>query len=1262
MRNFILSLFIIVSSLCCAQNRLCRLRVIDDATGEAMPCVHVIVNGVLRGVSNAEGDVSIVVAKGDTVMLSSLGYADVKKEEREIGRVVRMQMNDIWLEGANVLSDLAILKNVCQRLKAEYKEGKKMSRLYFNRFSIRSGNQLEMVEGVIDAKSAQYLRDLKLAAGKYYGLADDGEMKESALRSTNLHKMVSISPMVHRTDNPEIIVPFGDSMSPEDIMRKYAVKSEVYDDHGRLMHRMTFENRGKDGNRTLCGTAFIDATTFRLARFEGTMTMALEMTKQNDAEHIYTQASKLRIIANYTDKRGFTEVDDALYEIVSENVAVRSHLYAVSDSVNEDIGSVSLRGNMLEAIKSVRNEEGLDEYRDVIKRTEGESLLFRENDVAAKQKTNSANDRLLSYLRHAMHFNKAVPQEKVYLHLDNTGYFEDETVRFKAYLTRTDKSAPSDLSKVLYVELLNMSGDVVKTTKWHVDSLGQSHGDMKLDSLLGSGFYEIRAYTRYMTNWGPLACFSRVIPVFKKPAREGDYGDLTIKPRLYRHRDPNNRDRSDSLHAKAMDEGISSNGLLKTISMRFYPEGGKLVEGKKSRVAVMAAGDNGYPYEAEGFVVNAQGDVLTQFTTDSLGRATFEVMPDGNPITVQMRNRKSGEGRAVQSFLLPKAEKEGCVLTLDAVGDEMVASVQCSDSLLGSTLGCVLLHDGNIVYCDTMQALPLIEIEFDRSRQQPGVSQLTVFDGSGRILAERLFFICPPSSSDERIIVSSPDARLKPCGKVTLDVQSLPHSTISLSAIDAGTMTNGCHGDMRTWMLLSSDVRGYISNVGYYFEADDKAHRQAADLLMLTQGWRRYDWELMDGVRRMERPQPVEDKFYVFGKLNVYRKHNPASHVAMEAFLYNEAGESLTGTTVTDSIGRYAFEMPFIDGEWKMQIYTRLNDKRKTYFVGIDRQISPLPQYVSRSATELLHPLAPNMFLRHEETSIDDGSEEEFVPITKKNHLLQNVTVKAKRRYFTNDDWKYKNEAWGRENATLYYDIDREREDILDKGLPTPTIFEYLCKKNALFEVSSMKSLPSRQENDKNIELHGNEHFSYGGRPIKWIVDNGDTQCVLDTIGITLKNISKVLGTSVDGVELISDEVPAGVTSKNGSVLDRFFPIWMEEIKSLYVVPNSPKEVHQAVRIYLYTHKKFTTESQKGLRRTYFQGFNKPSAFQMEDYSVIPPMADFRRTIYWNPNVRTDAKGKAKVEFYNNSTCREMYVSAEGMSDDGTILVSGSCE
>ena len=126
-------------------------------------------------------------------------------------------------------------------------------------------------------------------------------------------------------------------------------------------------------------------------------------------------------------------------------------------------------------------------------------------------------------------------------------------------------------------------------------------------------------------------------------------------------------------------------------------------------------------------------------------------------------------------------------------------------------------------------------------------------------------------------------------------------------------------------------------------------------------------------------------------------------------------------------------------------------------------------------------------------------------------------------------------------------------------------------------------------------------------------------------------------------------------------------PTSLDELKCIYVSDNSKSieshllcpeiEQQNPIVLYCYTHRNFQP-SVKGLRRTHFQGFNKPSTFKMEDYSILPPMADFRRTIYWNPNIRTDADGKAKVEFYNNSTCNEMYISAEGMSDDGRVLIN----
>ena len=116
--------------------------------------------------------------------------------------------------------------------------------------------------------------------------------------------------------------------------------------------------------------------------------------------------------------------------------------------------------------------------------------------------------------------------------------------------------------------------------------------------------------------------------------------------------------------------------------------------------------------------------------------------------------------------------------------------------------------------------------------------------------------------------------------------------------------------------------------------------------------------------------------------------------------------------------------------------------------------------------------------------------------------------------------------------------------------------------------------------------------------------------------------------------------------------------VWLDEVKSVYIVPGDPEEMNRCTLIYVYLHTIFTTESNKGLRRTYFQGFNQASTFKMEDYSVIPPTADFRRTIYWQPNIMTNEQGKAKVEFFNNSTCEEMYISVEGIAPEGKVLVN----
>ena len=126
------------------------------------------------------------------------------------------------------------------------------------------------------------------------------------------------------------------------------------------------------------------------------------------------------------------------------------------------------------------------------------------------------------------------------------------------------------------------------------------------------------------------------------------------------------------------------------------------------------------------------------------------------------------------------------------------------------------------------------------------------------------------------------------------------------------------------------------------------------------------------------------------------------------------------------------------------------------------------------------------------------------------------------------------------------------------------------------------------------------------------------------------------------------------------------FPSQLDEVKSVYItedsevineyIHSSMLEGQKPVTVFVYS-RDITLGRFTGLRRTYFQGYNEPQTFQMEDYSALPPMEDFRRTIYWNPNVKTDSEGKATIEFYNNSSCTEMFISAEGMTNDGRFVV-----
>ena len=117
----------------------------------------------------------------------------------------------------------------------------------------------------------------------------------------------------------------------------------------------------------------------------------------------------------------------------------------------------------------------------------------------------------------------------MYLHFDQTAYFLKETIWFNAYIL-DESNRPTDISRVLYVELVSPEGGIVDTFKGKIEN-GTCHGQFALDSAYLSGYFEIRAYTRHMMNFGEDNYFSRVFPIYDI-ATDGNYHIRSMLDRL----------------------------------------------------------------------------------------------------------------------------------------------------------------------------------------------------------------------------------------------------------------------------------------------------------------------------------------------------------------------------------------------------------------------------------------------------------------------------------------------------------------------------------------------------------------------------------------------------------------------------------------------------------------------------------------------------------------------------------------------------------
>ena len=674
------------------------------------------------------------------------------------------------------------------------------------------------------------------------------------------------------------------------------------------------------------------------------------------------------------------------------------------------------------------------------------------------------------YIIRAAQWNRLYPQEKVYLHLDNTAYFLGETIWMKAYVTRSDTENRSNISRVLYVELISPRGIVMERRKLQVTD-GLAWGDIKLTKrVLKPGYYEIRAYTRYMMNWGGRNLFSRVVPVFDKPRTDGDYSRMS----------------------------------LEQYDITRQP--------KERRVSI--------PESKE-----VNNDIRITETPDSV---CFE------------------------------ADK-GC--------------------------GWALLHGSNIIAGNALADGQHLRQSLPRKKMKEGAWQMVLFDEAGKEIAHRDYIVAP--KSDEELKITVRTTGIRPCGRVSIDIQGPPHTAFSFSAIDAATINNGFQEDIREWMLRKSE------------------------------NWHRYDWNTMAGITPWDGSQVIEDKLYLYGKVIPKKKNMPLEGVSVSA-TFRGSEERMFGSAKTDSTGAYAIILPDIEGIWNMQLSPQVNGTEEQYRITVDRHFAPPLRPLEDKEVQQI----PVDTTRIHRWQIAPQYEEEWHNMFEKNAtVMKEVDIKGKRKPDHYNYNAFTNTEDAEHFSEIYFDCEEAAEDIADRGEDIPELTEWLAQTDSRYREDSHGQGPNYSK-DPGEEAAKNKHFpKWNGRNVVWYIDNQPT---------------------------------AGIWYP-------YHPLFLDEYQSIYI-SDSHGHNEGNITIYAYSYEHDTSKWTKApktnrqTRYTHYYGYNPPSEFKTENYSDIPPMPDFRRTLFWAPDMWTDREGKAHIEFWNNSSCTGMIFSAEGITRDGHFI------
>lgn len=892
------------------------------------------------------------------------------------------------------------------------------------------------------------------------------------------------------------------------------------------------------------------------------------------------------------------------------------------------------------------------------------------------------------------------PQEKLYLHIDKGTYMPGDTLWFRAYRVDATLHTPVLSNAYVHVELINAMDSVISQVLVKFDKK-KYHGYLPITANIADGIYTLRAYTRYMAKNEKDYIFKRPVRIvtskwngiqLKSVVSESDkktfmslsfmnssgflsvkdagmvLADQKINPIKYSEHKLNiswdksqlEKNQSWLLSFRDDNNNIYQRFLPLTTNnedydVSFYPEGGYLLEGAMCRVAFKALGGSGNSPDIRMDIIDSEGELLTTTQTLYEGMGTFAFMPEkGKKYKAQCTDNY---GRT-KIFQLPSVEaKAQYSLRVDTQRDafriSLLSAVNVSESqlyLIGHVRGIVIFSEE---WKEHQKAYLLPKQYFPA-----GVVQFLLLNKDGQIISERLAFADTYSPAECEISV---DAQLqKKREQVSVDLllknaeqNPLPGS-YSLSVVDSKFFPVDSCQHILSHLLLVSELKGTIHSPGNYFKKGSTGVRNSLDLLMLTQGWRRYS---LPDIIQANYIEPVKEKHTEMALSG--RTVTTSSLLGKGT---NEHLISIMGTgkakgfkrfIPTDKKGYFCLDsVEYADGSGFNIEAVQINGKRTSKIELDAKNILGLTT---------LFPQEPL-----EDDSLKAVQPEEYAGMSRIDNLhflLQDVVVKAP--YWGSRDYK---EVSDRETYR-YKDM---RTLLKSLGLSVSTIpeSEYVDEAVAGVDSLSMKEEGLELADTDKVDsekLVYDMIYDNEGHPVILFVD--DNYCKPDIL------VNWIMPGDIENISLVK-----GVSRKKASQLLKGMLNWTEKLYRLNYIDlcqaySRIKPGVQEITILNVTTKEsfdsrclgwwsdeYSDISQRNQRKvTYYPlGYQVPVEFYSPKYDksdrIDNEIPDVRTTLYWQPQLMTDERGQARFSFYNSDQPGDYFMIIEGISENGDLV------